>query len=177
MRSVKRLIRIYLRLQIPSAIALLFSLCGFLNTGLLPRPEMVPMTTLIFLFYWACYWPRMIHPAFLFALGLLEDVLSGSVIGLHAFLYILIYIVIISQRRLILKEPFPVVWGIFGFTAFCYTLLTLLAFRIFEGHYFVGWQPFSQWLMTIVLYPFLHQINIYLQVYLVHVRPVSGRRL
>ena len=86
---------------------------------------MVPMTTLIFLFYWACYWPRMIHPAFLFALGLLEDVLSGSVIGLH----------------------------------------------------FVGWQPFSQWLMTIVLYPFLHQINIYLQVYLVHVRPVSGRRL
>ena len=118
----------------------------------------------------------MIHPAFLFGLGLLEDVLSGSVIGLHAFLYILIYIVIISQRRLILKEPFPVVWGIFGFTAFCYTLLTLLAFRIFEGHYFIGWQPFSQWLMTIVLYPFLHQINIYLQVYLVHVRPVSGRR-
>jgi rod shape-determining protein MreD len=176
-RSVKRLLRIYFRLQIPSIIALLFCLCGFLNTGILPRPEMVPMTTLIFLFYWACYWPRMLHPAFLFAVGLLEDILSGSVIGLHAFLYILIYMVVISQRRLILKEPFPVVWAIFAFTALSYTLLSLLAFRIFEGHFFFGWQPFSQWLMTVVLYPFLHQLSFYLQVFLVRGRPVNGRGL
>ena len=117
------------------------------------------------------------HPAFLFVIGLVEDILSGGVIGLHAFLYILIYMLIISQRRLILKEPFPVVWSIFAFAALCYTLLTLVAYRIFEGHFFFGWQPFSQWLMTIVMYPFLHQMSLWLQVYLVRVRPVSGRRL
>ena len=177
MRSLERLLRIYLRLQIPSAIALLFALCGFLNAGLLPSSEFVPLTTLIFLFYWACYWPRLMHPGVLFVIGFLEDSLSGGVIGLRSFLYLLIYMLVISQRRLILKEPFPVVWGIFGFSAFVYTLLSLAAFRLFEGHMFIGWQPFSQWLMTVVVYPFIHQMCLYLQVYLVRVRPVSGRRL
>lgn len=177
MRSLRRLFRIYFRLQFPALLALMFSLYGFVNAGLLPRPELRPLTTVIFLFYWACYWPRLMHPSMLFIIGFLEDVLYGSVLGLHPFLYLLIYLLVLSQRRLILKEPFPVIWAIFAFSTFVYTILSLLAFRLFEGHVYFGIQPFSQWLITVVVYPFFHQLCIELQTYLVRVRPVSGRTL
>ena len=177
MRSLRRLMRYYFRLQLPSLLALFCALCAFLNAGFLPRPEFAPLTTLIFLFYWACYWPRLMHPLFLFAIGLLEDCLSGGVVGVRSLLYLIIYSLILSQRRLILKEPFPVVWGIFALSAFIYMLLSLFVFRFFDGAFSFSMALFIRWMVTVSVYPLLHQVCLMLQTYLVYIRPMSGRRL
>lgn len=177
MKSMRRLARYYFRLQLPSLLALFCTLFAFLNAGLLPRPEFAPLTTLIFLFYWACYWPRLMHPAFIFVIGLLEDFISGGVVGVRSLLYLIIYLLILSQRRLILKEPFPVVWAIFAFSTAMYLLSSLLIYRMFDGAFSFSLAVLIQWMVTAASYPLLHQICLNLQTYLVYIRPMSGRRL
>lgn len=177
MRSLSRLIRFYIRMLLPALLAVLCVFYGFVNGGILLHPELMPLMMLMFLFYWACYWPRLMHPGLLFALGLLEDILSGGVIGLRSMLYLLVYSLILSQRRLLLKEPFPVVWTIFALTSLGYTALMLCAFRLFEGVWWLSPQPFVQWLVTVAAYPLVHQLCLGLQSYLVRVRPTTGRRL
>lgn len=177
MYSFRRLLRLYIRLQLPSVMALFFSVFAFVNSGILPGPEFAPLTTLIFLFYWACYWPRLMHPLFLFVIGLLEDALSGGVIGVRSLLYLIIYSLVLSQRRLILKEPFPVVWIVFAVSSAIYVFASQLAFRLFEGTFYFSSAPLLQWMVTVAAYPLLHQLCLSLQTYLVYIRPMSGRRL
>ncbi len=169
--------RLYIRLQLPSLLALVFALSLFLNAGIMPRPEFAPLTTLIFLFYWACYWPRLMHPLFLFLIGILEDCLSGGVIGIRPLLYLIIYTLVLSQRRLILKEPFPVVWAMFAFSAAIYMALSLLVYGLFDGVFSFSGALFVRWMVTVSIYPLLHQACLMLQTYLVRIRPMSGRRL
>lgn len=177
MRSMRRLARYYFKLQLPSLLALFCVLCGFLNAGFLPLPEFAPLTTLIFLFYWACYWPRLMHPIFVFVIGLLEDCMSGGVIGIRSLLYLIIYSLVLSQRRLILKEPFPVVWIVFAVSSAFYVAASQLFFRLFEETFYFSSAPLLQWMITVAAYPLIHQICLMLQTYLVYIRPMSGRRL
>lgn len=176
MRATSRRVRFYLRIQLPALLVILCSLASYLNFGIAPSPSLKPLTTLIFLFYWACYWPRLLHPAIIFAVGLLEDLLSGYPVGISPLLYLLIYGLIISQRRLILKEPFPVVWGIFAISSLFYMLAAKIAFRLLGGQPLMQMAPIVQWLATVMVYPFLHQLCIFVQQYLARIRPVSGRR-
>lgn len=177
MQFVARKLRLYLRIQLPVLLTLALSLSSYLNWGLAPDPAIKPLTTLICLFYWACYWPRMLHPAAIFLIGVIEDVIAGAPVGISPLLYLVVYSFILSQRRLLLKEPFPVVWGIFGISTLSYVAVTI---AVYAGLFHRPWElkgPLIQWGITFAIYPFIHQLCIMTQEYLVKTTRVStGRR-
>ncbi|MDO9127806.1 MAG: hypothetical protein Q7U42_13145, partial [Parvibaculum sp.] len=61
--------------------------------------------------------PEMFPPLAVFAVGLIFDLLSGGAIGLWAFVYVVTYAVVISQRMLVVNAPFSVFWVGFLFAA------------------------------------------------------------
>lgn len=158
-------------------VTLLISLGGFLNFGFSIGASVKPLTTLMLLFYWACYWPRMLHPVAIFFIGVIEDVLGGQPLGFSPVLYLVIYSFILSQRRIVHKEPFPVVWGVFALSAVGYVAGSFFIYSALLGHPWPGYAPIIQWAVTAALYPFFHQMCIWQQEYLSRtIRTAEGRR-
>ncbi len=74
-----------------------------LNATNLPFP-------LLAIFYWAVFRPESVSVGVIFVAGLLVDFLSGSSIGMHTFLYVLIFSISKGQRRFLIGQGFLTLW-------------------------------------------------------------------
>lgn len=70
---------------------------------------------LMALYYWAIYRPRLLPPTFIFIIAIAQDVIEYTPLGLHALLYLPLFVFLRRQRRFFYEQPFLVVW--FGFVA------------------------------------------------------------
>lgn len=77
--------------------------------GGLQLPE--PIFPLLLAFAWPLIRPSMIGPATLLALGLFEDLLLGTPLGLWALTFLGVYAGILSTRHLIVGQATPVLFG------------------------------------------------------------------
>jgi rod shape-determining protein MreD len=76
---------------------------------------MVPSVSLISVYYWCLYRPDLLPAPAAFAIGLLEDVLTGAPVGVGAMVLVLVHALVGSQRRFFAGKSFAVIW--LGFTA------------------------------------------------------------
>jgi rod shape-determining protein MreD len=101
--------------------------------------------------YWACYRPRWQPIWMVLILGVLCDLLSGSpLIGITAFIGIILVTLLRYQNHLILSLPFWILWGVLAMLIFIWRLLEFLAYGAWLGI----WLPASVWLLSVVLSAF-----------------------
>lgn len=122
----------------------------------LPLPELLtpfrpPWATLAII-YWTMMWPRKFSLGTAWVVGLLLDVLQGSVLGQHAL--VLTVVAYITQRFHLQIRIFPL-WQL---TATVFALLVAEAFLLFwidgvAGHPPTGLARFSQALTGALLWP------------------------
>ena len=79
---------------------------------------------LVTVFYWAIYRPDLFPAVAAFALGLWQDILIGSPIGLHALILLLANWAIVSQRTFFQGKAFGVIWWSFSLVAFIAAILS-----------------------------------------------------
>lgn len=87
-----------------------------LNVVFLGFPYMQGIETpllLMVIYYWSVYRPTLIPIWFVFCLGLLFDLLSALPLGLTAFGFVLVNIVVTDQRMFLMGQPYITLW--FGF--------------------------------------------------------------
>jgi rod shape-determining protein MreD len=63
------------------------------------------------LYYWTVFRPSIFPVWLAFVLGFLIDLVSGNVLGLNAFLFVLSVLVIAKQQRYLLSQPFAAQWA------------------------------------------------------------------
>ena len=88
-----------------------------------------------------------------FGLGVFQDVLSGGPLGVHAFVLLATYGVVLNQRRVLMRRTFAIGWfGFIGVALGAFTLnwliMTVLSLTLFD--------PLAagmQYVMTVMLYP------------------------
>ena len=121
-------------------------------------PDFAPVTpalTLIAVFYWSIYRPDLLPMAAVFGIGLFQDALAGTPLGLTALVLITVQYVLISQRRFFHGKTFLVEW--WGFmlvapgAAFAGWLLASLYFGVLVAPRPLGFQL----LLSVALYPCL----------------------
>ena len=83
-----------------------FSLVVAMALTVLPLPMWMlwlkPNWVLLVLIFWAIYQPQKVGVGVFFITGLLLDLLDGSVLGVHAFAFVLVgYVIVKLHRRLI----------------------------------------------------------------------------
>jgi len=79
------------------ALALLFMLLPLPMDWRWARPEIIALLCL----YWMFYYPERLGVGMAFVVGLLQDLVAGSVLGQHAFaLVLMVYIAQLSHQRL-----------------------------------------------------------------------------
>ncbi|ABS64090.1 rod shape-determining protein MreD [Parvibaculum lavamentivorans DS-1] len=94
----------------PFAMGLACVLLSFVPLGRIVGSPLTPAFPLMAIYYWAIVRPEMFPPLAVFTVGLIFDLLSGGAIGLWAFVYVVTYAVVISQRMLVMNAPFSVFW-------------------------------------------------------------------
>ncbi|HEY4343489.1 MAG TPA: rod shape-determining protein MreD [Parvibaculum sp.] len=98
---------------LPFIIGLFCVLLSFVPIGRIFGTSVMPAFALMAIYYWAVVRPDMFPVYAVFLVGLLSDLLSAGPIGLWAFVYVLTYTIVLTQRFLAVNAPFSVFW--FGF--------------------------------------------------------------
>lgn len=73
--------------------------------------------TLMAVFYWAVFRPRLMPLAAVFALGVLQDIIVGTPLGTNALVLVLVHTVVTRQGRVFRGKSFLVLWWGFGMVA------------------------------------------------------------
>lgn len=142
----------------PFVMGLICVLLSFVPLGRIFGTSVMPAFALMAIYYWGIVRPEMFPVYAVFLVGLVFDLLSGGPIGLWAFVYVLTYIIVLTQRFLIVNAPFSVFWlgflvaaafaGVVGWAAASLFYGTLLPARPIVWHLFV----------TVALYPLFSTI-------------------
>ena len=124
-----------------------------LNVGGLP---FYPAFLIISVFYFSIIPALRPSLIFLIILGLMDDVISNSIIGITSFKYLLIALIANSNNKALGQQRFNIVWG-----AFALTLLIVTAIEALAIHFFTSFEPFRlkilfYYLATILFYPLAH---------------------
>ena len=129
-----------------------------LSVAPLPIPgyaQVVPAFGVMAVYYWAIHRPDLLPAIAVFALGLLEDILTGAPTGVNALVLVLVYGVMRNQRRPFLGKPFLVMWFGFLFVAPSAALAHWLLYSMVAGH-LVPFRPALVALaLTLALYRWL----------------------
>lgn len=117
--------------------------------------DIMPFLTLIGVYYWSVFKPELLPVSVVFVLGLLQDILLGSPLGLMSLLLVVVQQFIFFQGRRFLERDFLFNWFVFvmlviGF-GFLSWAITSVYFRVFLDY----WGVLGQILLTIAFYPII----------------------
>lgn len=148
----------YILPTLPTLVALALVTVVTVNFPWPGVPFFPPLFLAMTVFYWAAYWPKLMPPWLVFLLGLFQDMLYGTLPGMTSCLLLLLWWGTASQRRYVVREPFPVVWLIFTVILALYTSLTWVIHLIYFRY--SGWSEtlYVQYLLTVAFYPCLHAL-------------------
>ncbi len=112
----------YEKMEVIARITVVYALMVllfFVDCAAFPSPFQsimhIPFLT-IMVFYWALYRPTLLSAALIFIAGLLFDALTGLPLGISAAVLIVMYYSILSQRSVLLLQPFWIIWAVFAIT-------------------------------------------------------------
>ena len=109
--------------------AILLALPLRFGYGVLPTP----VFPLIVVFFWTLYGPSYLPAPSVFAIGLLQDFLSGGPLGLWALVYLVAQFIVLSQRSYFTGREPGVVWAGFAFAAAGVSIIVWLVMSLMSG--------------------------------------------
>ncbi len=121
-----------------------------------PVPNFAPVTpwlTLIAVYYWTISRPELLRPSAIFLVGLVQDGLSGTPLGLNVLLLLLAHGVVASQRRFFHGKTFLVEWSGFMLVAPGVMVVGWLLGSLYHDTLMAPGPLGFQLLLTIAFYP------------------------
>ena len=102
------------RRLLPTLISFILGMAVVLPIGLPHWGELAPPLLLISIFYWATVRPDLMPPTAAFVLGLFQDLLTHSPLGMGALIMVLTQWIMRGQRRYLANRPFFLMWAAFA---------------------------------------------------------------
>ena len=99
---------------LPVATMIVAALITIIPVRIPGYAALTPAFTLMVAYHWTIYRPDLLPAYALFAIGIGEDLLTGSLVGVGALTLLVIRAVVLQFRRHFIGRSFPFVWA--GFT-------------------------------------------------------------
>jgi len=151
-------LRLYLLSAVPGLLTAMLIVLGASNFQLSGISEFIPSFAVMAIFFWAIYVPKFMPQWFCLLLGIFQDAINGTVLGQSAVINLILWGIIYSQRRFLIKESFPVLYGIFIITSLAASGLQWLIFCLVTAKIFFSISILIQWFFTATFYPVIHLI-------------------
>jgi rod shape-determining protein MreD len=129
----------FARHQVPVVVTLILMLITVIPSHTPGLGQIGPMLSLISVYYWAVYRPDLMGYGAVFAVGLLEDTIAGTPLGVGSLMLLLVHGAVVTQ------------------------------YKFFHGKSFAvsGQAPLYAYLMTVALYPVIGWMLVRLHLFLV----------
>lgn len=137
----------------PGAVSVMLVLLGMVPLYVPGYDHVVPELALMSVYYWAIHRPDLMRPSAAFAIGLLQDLLSGTPLGMTALVLVLCHWVVMSQRGFFLASSFAMLWTGFTFIVFGAGFIEWLAYCMLTLRIVPVLAPVFQALLTLALFP------------------------
>lgn len=119
--------------------------------GMLPTPFL----PLVVVFFWSIYGPNYLAAPSVFAIGVLQDLITGAPLGLWPTVYLTTQFVVTSQRAYFQGREQQVVWLGFGLVGTGVAGLLWLVMSVISGTLLPITQLAIQMLATIAVFPLI----------------------
>ena len=98
------------RASTPAMVTVMVVILGVVPLHIPFYGPVAPSLAIAALYYWAAHRPDLMPYTVVFAIGLVQDVLAGTPLGVHAFMFLMVQWMVIGQRRQIVGKPFAILW-------------------------------------------------------------------
>jgi len=143
---------------IPGVISVFLVLLGSVNINIAGIASFVPLYLVMTVYFWSIYSPYYMPKWFVFLIGLFQDILYGMPMGISALLLLVLWGIVVSQRRHLTKEPFIVVWIMFVITIGFYIVAEWLINSIYFGELIFSPAIIMQLIVSVLIYPLIHKL-------------------
>ena len=161
--SVFTLIRRWLRNLVPVVTTFLFVLAGQLPLPLPLLNDVAPAFALISLYYWVVFRPDLMPYFAVFGLGIVQDAVANAPLGMYALVYLLVQVLVLSQRRFIAGKPFWVFWSAFALVAPIAAFAAWFLASVARGTLLAPGTALVALVMTIILFPAIAWLLVHAQ--------------
>lgn len=103
-----------LRLIYPSIATLILMMFLHVPTPYFALSTLAPVMPFVFTYYWAIQRPSASPLLAVFFIALIHDLWSEDIIGVTAFLAVLLHLAIVPNQEVFRVAPFPLRWAMFG---------------------------------------------------------------
>jgi rod shape-determining protein MreD len=139
-------------------IGLFYSIANVTDSALV-----IPAITAASVFYWRLFAPEMMNLAQIFLLGLIEDSVSNSPLGMHAALYIVMAHFIQRYDAWFSKAKFSFIWLAFAMLLCFVSLMNWLAMVALSGTLLPASDLIYQTVIATLFYPAAHALFNYVK--------------
>jgi rod shape-determining protein MreD len=148
---------------VPCLSILLLILLGAVPTHLPYWSLIAPMLSLPAVFYWAVHRPDLLPPSIAFLLGLFQDAITGTPLGIGALVLLLMQGGVSSQSTVFYGKSFLINWWGFGMVLAPALFLVWLLTSIHDGALVPLLPVVVQYALMVGLYPVLNWLLARLQ--------------
>ena len=137
----------------PSFITLFLVVVSVVPIRTLDFTTVVPLLPLISVYHWAIFRPTLLPIYAVFLIGILQDILTGSPIGVHALVFVLVYGSVLSQKNFFTGKSFFILWIGFALMAAGALVVNWLAISILSVAILDFHNAIIQYILTLGIYP------------------------
>lgn len=139
----------------PGALTVVLVLAMGIPLGLPAQHGVMPVPALAAVYFWTLYRPTLMPPLAVFGIGVLTDLLAAAPLGLNPLLLLALHAAVLTQRRVLTRQTFLLVWLVFALLAGAvlglgWALRALFAFRLLPLD-----AALYEYALTVVAYPAL----------------------
>ncbi len=143
----------FARHQVPVVVTLVLMLVSVIPSHTAGLAQIGPLLSLISVYYWAVYRPDLLGYGAVFAIGLLEDTIGGTPLGVGSLMLLLVHAVVVTQYKFFHGKSFTVTWWAFVVVAAFASMVRWLCISALQGTFVSPQAPLYAYLMTVALYP------------------------
>ena len=114
-----------------------------------------PMLLIMAVFYWSLFRPSFLGYLSLFIIGLIYDSFTLGLFGQTALTLIGLRFIVLMQRRLLINQPFWMIWIVFSVLALASAGFYYILQMIFEMHLLSPMRYLSDAVFSAILFPLI----------------------
>jgi len=139
----------------PFGLTVLLVLINVLPLQLPGLSRVMPLLPLMSIYLWAVHHPDLMPAYAVFLIGLLQDTLMGTPIGIHILTYLLVYGTVVWQRRFLAGKSFAVIWVGFALVAAGATAVSWVLISLYHVVFIQPEALAYQYLLSLGAFPLL----------------------
>ena len=139
----------------PLVMTLLLVLISIVPMRILDFTTVVPLLPLVSVYHWVIFRPNLLPVYAVFIIGILQDILTGSPIGVNALVFLMVYGAVSSQKSFFTGKSFFVLWVGFAIISFGAMAMHWLTVSILNVAILDIQNAFFQYILTLGFFPAL----------------------